>query len=150
MWSRYVGILLPFIWVAPVSSQTTPSDDAEAVKATLVAMWDAVERRDLERYASFLHPEFTSFGESAVYLAVGRDLDLRDMEAYLQRARNVHTEMHQPRVTVRENVAWIVYYWTDSGVVDGTRVTSRGKSTRIFVKQDGRWLCIHGHFTAVP
>ena len=24
------------------------------------------------------------------------------------------------------------------------------KSTRIFVKEDGKWLCIHGHYTAVP
>jgi len=30
------------------------------------------------------------------------------------------------------------------------RFTNRGKSTRIFVKQDGQWLCIHGHYTAVP
>jgi hypothetical protein len=44
----------------------------------------------------------------------------------------------------------IVYYWTDSGEVDGKRFTSRGKSTRIFVKENGQWLCIHGHYTAVP
>jgi ketosteroid isomerase-like protein len=58
--------------------------------------------------------------------------------------------MHQPQVTIRGDVAWIVYYWTDSGWVDGERMTSRGKSTRIFVREGGRWLCIHGHYTAVP
>ena len=58
--------------------------------------------------------------------------------------------MHQPQVTVRGTVAWITYYWTDEGTIDGKRFTSRGKSTRIFVKEDGRWLCIHGHYTAVP
>ncbi len=75
---------------------------------------------------------------------------MRNIADYLERATNVHTEMHQPEVTVRGDVAWIVYYWTDSGEVDGTRFTSRGKSTRIFVKEDGRWLCIHGHYTEVP
>ena len=63
---------------------------------------------------------------------------------------SVHTEMHQPEVTVRGDVAWITYYWTDSGFANGERFTSRGKSTRIFVKEDGRWLVIHGHYTAVP
>ncbi len=56
---------------------------------------------------------------------------------------------HQPTVLVRGDVAWIVYYWTDAGEIDGERFTSRGKSTRIFVRENGRWLCIHGHFTAV-
>ena len=53
-------------------------------------------------------------------------------------------------VTVRGTVAWITYYWTDEGVIDGKRFTSRGKSTRLFVKENGQWLCIHGHYTLVP
>ena len=28
--------------------------------------------------------------------------------------------------------------------------TQFGKSTRIFVRENGRWLCIHGHYTALP
>jgi ketosteroid isomerase-like protein len=44
-------------------------------------------------------------------------------------------------------VAWITYYWTDGGLLDGKPFSSRGKSTRIFVKEGGRWLCIHGHYT---
>jgi len=72
------------------------------------------------------------------------------MTAYLRRASGVHAVMHQPEVTVRGDVAWITYYWTDEGVSEGKRFTSRGKSTRIFVREDGRWLCIHGHYTAIP
>ncbi|MDH5235041.1 MAG: nuclear transport factor 2 family protein [Gemmatimonadota bacterium] len=75
---------------------------------------------------------------------------MRGMTAYLRRASGVHAVMHQPEVTVRGDVAWITYYWTDEGVSEGKRFTSRGKSTRIFVREDGRWLCIHGHYTAIP
>ena len=60
------------------------------------------------------------------------------------------TEMHQPKVIIRGDVAWILYYWTDAGCSEGQRFTSRGNSTRIFVKEKGRWLCVHSHFTAVP
>ncbi len=135
----------------PGSAQSNADSEAvREVKETLIAMWDAIEAGDLERYASHIHPDFTAFGESDVYLVEGRDLELRGIADYLQRARGVHTELHQPRVTVRGDVAWIVYYWTDSGRVDGERMTSRGKSTRIFVREGGRWLCIHGHYTAVP
>ncbi|MAG71901.1 MAG: hypothetical protein CL471_16670 [Acidobacteria bacterium] len=52
-------------------------------------------------------------------------------------------------MTLSGDTAWITYYWTDSGIGADGRFTSRGKSTRIFVCENGRWLCIHGHYTAV-
>lgn len=130
-------------------AQTPLTPQMREVQETLVAMWAAIERGDLDAYASYLHPDYTAFGESDPFLAAGKELEIRGMRDYLGRAQNVHTEMHQPVITVRGNVAWIVYYWTDRGIVNGERQTSRGKSTRIFVREGTRWLCIHGHFTAV-
>lgn len=147
-------ILVPLAlatFAAEALGQTRPgSSDREQVKATLIAMWDAVERGDSAAYAGYIHPDFTQFGENDVYLAKGRELELRSMGAYLRRAREVHTDLHQAEVTVKGDVAWITYYWTDSGYAEGKRFTSRGKSTRIFVREQGQWLCIHGHYTAVP
>jgi uncharacterized OsmC-like protein len=40
--------------------------DVEDIKATLVAMWESVERGDIEEYASHIHSDFTSFGENDV------------------------------------------------------------------------------------
>lgn len=130
-----------------LAAQDTPDEDA--IKQTLVAMWDAVEKGDVDRYASYLHPDFTAFGEYDTYLAKGKRLEVASYADYLSRATGVHTEMHHPEVSVRGDVAWITYYWTDHGMSGGERFTSRGKSTRIFVKEEGRWLCIHGHYTAV-
>ena len=134
----------------PVVAQSAADRDADEIKAALTQMWAAEEAGDAERYATFIHPSFTSFGETAAYLAEGKALEVRNMAEYLKRATNVHTEMHQPQVTVRGTVAWITYYWTDDGLLDGKRFTSRGKSTRIMVKENGKWLCIHGHYTSAP
>ncbi len=125
-------------------------DEEQAIKDTLVAMWAAIERGDIDEYAKHVHPDFTAFGESDVYLAEGKALEVYSMRDWSKRSSNVHTEMHDPQVTVRGDTAWITYYWTDAGMSDGKRYTSRGKSTRIFVREDTRWLCIHGHYTAVP
>ncbi len=133
--------------VAANAQQRSPADE---VTATLTAMWAAIERGDTDAYARFVHPDYTQFGENDVYLVTGKEREVASIREYLTRASNVHTEMHQPQVTVRGDVAWITYYWTDAGVIEGRRFTSRGKSTRIFVREGGRWLCIHGHFTAVP
>lgn len=134
---------------APAAAQPTESKDVSEIKASLVAMWDAIEEGDVDRYATYVHPSFTSFGETDTYLTEGKDAEVRNYRDYLGRATGVHTDMHQPEVTVRGDVAWITYYWTDSGMSEGKRFTSRGKSTRIFVREGGRWLCIHGHYTAV-
>ena len=142
--------LVCVLWVGPVAAQSADSRDVAEVKAALVAMWDAVEKGDVDRYATYLHPNFTSFGENDVYLTEGKDAEVRNYRDYLARAKNVHTDMHQATVTVHGDVAWIMYYWTDSGFIEGKRFTSRGKSTRIFVKENGRWLSMHGHYTAVP
>ncbi len=131
------------------AAQSTESRDATEIKTTLTAMWDAIEKGDLERYASYLHPAFTSFGETDVYLAEGKEAEVANYREYLERAKNIHTDMHQPAVTIRGDVGWITYYWTDAGTVEGKHFSSRGKSTRIFVREGGRWLCIHAHHTEV-
>ncbi|MEO0575417.1 MAG: nuclear transport factor 2 family protein [Pseudomonadota bacterium] len=125
-----------------------PTDEAQ-IKTTLIEMWAALEEGDIEQYAKYVHPAYTVFGESDLYLAEGKALELRNMTDWVGRAKQVHTEMHDAAVTVRGDTAWVTYYWTDAGYTDEGRFTSRGKSTRIFVREDGRWLCIHGHFTAV-
>ena len=132
------------------ATQAAVVKDSDAVKATLVAMWDALEHGDVQRYATYLHPDFSAFYENDEYLNEGKDLEVRVYTDYLKYAKNIHTEMHNPKVTVRGDTAWITYYWTDSGEVDGKRVTSRGKSSRIFVKENGKWLCIFGHYTNAP
>ncbi len=140
-----------FLWLVLAAGPSSAQTGAELeVVQTLEAMWAAIEAGDAETYATYVHPDFSQFGEFDTYLAEGKNLEVAGMRDYLARATGVHTDMHQPVVTVRGDVAWIAYYWTDSGYTDGERFTSRGKSTRIFVRKDGRWLSIHGHYTAVP
>lgn len=146
MRSFVIGLLI--LSASGLAAQT--SGEEEQIKETLVVMWDAIEQGDVERYATYVHPDFTQFGENDVYLARGKDLEVRGIRDWISRADAVHTDMHQPDVVVRGDVAWITYYWTDSGSTGGERFATRGKSTRIFVREDGRWLCIHGHYTAVP
>ncbi|MFV1986130.1 MAG: DUF4440 domain-containing protein [Gemmatimonadota bacterium] len=139
---------LLFLSLATGRSNAQTSAELEVIQ-TLEAMWASIEAGDADTYATYVHPDFSEFGEFDTYLSEGKDLAIAGMRDYLGRATGVHTDMHQPEVTVRGDVAWITYYWTDSGYADGKRFTSRGKSTRIFVREEGRWLCIHGHYTAV-
>ena len=148
---RHPRILFALIALALPSAPVAGQSDEDAVRRTLIDMWDAIEQEDLDRYATFIHDDFTSFGETDTYLNEGKAYELRSVRGWIGRSANIHTEMHQPDVTVRGDVAWITYYWTDESYSrqTGQRSTSRGKSTRIFVREGGRWLCIHGHYTLV-
>jgi len=122
----------------------------EELKTTLIKMWDAIENEDIELYASYIHPDFTQFGESDPRLKVGKEEEVFGTKEWIKNSKDIHTEMEEPIVVVRDSVAWIVYYWKDRGITNGEPFSSRGKSTRIFVKEKGRWLCIHGHYTLLP
>ena len=119
----------------------------EEVKTTLINMWEAIEKEDIELYASYIHPDFTQFGESDPKLKIGKETEITGTYEWIKNSSNIHTEMEEPIVTIKDSVAWIIYYWKDSGTTNGEAFSSRGKSTRIFVKENGKWLCIHGHYT---
>ncbi len=127
--------------------QPDHSEIVEEIKSTLVDMWAAIENEDLELYASFVHPNFTQFGETDPTLLIGKEAEVTGTANWIKSSKNIHTEMEDPRVTVNGDVAWITYYWKDHGTTNGEAFSSRGKSTRIFVREKGKWLCIHGHYT---
>ena len=141
-------IYLPLA-ISAQDSKAGKNQEQEII-STLTEMWAAIENEDIERYAGFIHPDFSAFGENDTYLAEGKELEIRSIRSWLESADKVHTEMHNPQVTIIDNVAWIVYYWTDSGISNGKSFATKGKSTRIFVLENQKWLCIHGHYTLVP
>ena len=134
----------------PETKSRDLAKEEAAIHAVLTNMWDALEKHDLERYASYVHNDFTQFGENDSTLLVGKENEVAAIKNWMGRSSNVHTEMIDPRITIKGDIAWIVYYWSDGGVSNGAPFSSHGKSTRIFVKENGQWLCIHGHYTSLP
>jgi len=131
-------------------SAISPVDEEKEIKNTLIAMWAAIENEDMDVYASYIHTDFTQFGETDSVLRIGKESELQGISSWVSNAENIHTEMLDPRVTISENMAFITYYWSDRGIENGLPFATRGKSTRIFIKEDGKWLCVHGHYTSLP
>lgn len=126
------------------------SSEKEAVRETLIAMWKAIEDEDINEYAKHVHLDFTQFGEYDAVLREGKDAEVKGIKGWLDESDTIHTEMIDPKVTINGNTAWLTYYWSDNGTTNGKPFSSKGKSTRIFVKENGKWLCIHGHYTLLP
>lgn len=136
--------------IIAVACNSKNNNEEQAIKNTLTQMWDAIEKEDIDRYASFVHPDFTQFGETRSRLDIGKQKEVDGVREWIKTSENIHTEMIDPQVTIKDDVAWITYYWSDNGTSNGETFASKGKSTRIFVKENGKWLCIHGHYTLLP
>ena len=121
--------------------------EKKAIKDTLINIWDAIEKGEIERYSTYIHPNFTQFGETAKVLRVGKDAQVKAINEGVEEPTKVHTEMKDEIINVTGDTAWITYYWEDGGTSKGKPFATKGKSTRIFVKENGKWLCIHGHYT---
>jgi ketosteroid isomerase-like protein len=141
-----IGILILNLY----SSSALAISAQETIKAIQIDMWDAIEKGDIKRYASHIHPDYTAFNETATELLSGKDNELAAVKSWLSSASNITTQMHDEKVTIVGDIAWLTYLWSDSGMDNGKTFSSKGKSTRLYKKEKGRWLCIHSHFTLMP
>ena len=139
---RFLSIILCAMGVFCTNSCTDTTSnfekDEEEIKETLVQMWDAIEQEDIDKYASYIHPDFTQFGEFDDKLKIGKELEVNGTQDWVNNSKNIHTEMIDPLVTSNGNVAWITYYWSDSGITGNKSFESKGKSTRIFVRENNK------------
>ena len=150
MMKLHSSFLVFFIAITAAFSASADESDSQAIINNINSMWTAIEENRLDDYMRHIHPDYSLFGENDAYFRKGKDKERLDIADFLSRAKGVRTFMHQPEVVVRGDTAWITYYWSDAGTLSGERYTTRGKSTRIFVKENGEWLCIHSHFTEQP
>ena len=88
-----------------------------------------------------MHPNFTQFGETDPVLLEGKEAEIEGIKAWIAGSDNIQTEMLEPKVNINGNVGWITYYWSDNGTTNSEAFASKGKSTRIFVKENEETGC---------
>ncbi len=147
---RFTYLLALFLILGSCISGYDQEQEKLEIRETLIAMWQAIEDGDIERYSSYVHPDFTQFGEYDSVRRSGKEAEVVAIKDWIERSSPISTSMKSPKVTVNGNMAFISYYWSDYGTTDGKPFATKGKSTRIFVKENGKWLCIHGHYTLLP
>lgn len=142
-----IFIIASFLPIQQLRAQQLPDTEQLAVKQTLKNMWAAIESQDLDRYALYIHPDYTQFGDADSALLKGKPAALQALRGFLQRSNHVHTEMSEASITVKGNLAWLTCYQAESGFLDGQSYTLLNKATWIFIREKKDWLCIHAHLT---
>lgn len=131
------------------------SSIADDVIAMVKAQW-AAEMKDPTNVAEQMKniaDDYTEFNGDYSTRLEGKTLNMKLAEAGgVSSIRTIAGEMANPKVQVYNgDVAILSYNYV--GVLkdkDGKTEPSRAKSTRVYVKQNGKWMLVHSNFGADP
>ncbi|MEP6718468.1 MAG: DUF4440 domain-containing protein [bacterium] len=131
------------------------SSVGDQVIAMVKAQW-AAEIKDPTNVAEHMKniaDDYTEFNGDYATRLEGKALNMRLAEAGgVSSIRTLAGEMANAKVQVyNDDVAILSYNYV--GILkdkDGKTEPSRAKSTRVYVKQNGKWMMVHANFGADP
>ena len=77
-------------------SNITSLSDKQQIIDNIKSMWTAVKNNDVDEYMTYIHPNYSVFGEGDVYLHEGADKERIDYADYLSRAKGVSNLYARP------------------------------------------------------
>jgi ketosteroid isomerase-like protein len=153
---RFRNAMLPVACVfaalaGPVPAAENPAVAAE-VMAAARAQWAAQDQNKpaAQSYAT-VADDYTEFNAQAPVLMEGKALNGRFFDASLQGGdKGLVSEMLNPHVQVYGDTAILSYNY--AGMLkdrEGKIDYNFAKSTRVYVKQGGKWMLVHANFAPV-
>ncbi len=94
--------------------------------------------------------DYTEFNPAYPALVIGKATTVRLYDALAPDSKTLVGEMMNPHVQVYGDTAIVSYNY--GGVIktsDGKTKPTVGNSTRVYVRQGGKWMLVHGHFSPV-
>ena len=153
--SRIVSVVLVSaslaLFARPVHAQSS-NKVADEIIATVKAQWAAAAMKNTAEALKNVSDDYTEFNSDYSTRLDGKALSMRLGEAGNKNSgKNIASEMANEKVQVYGDVAILTYNFVGLGQdKDGKTTPSRAKSTRVYVKQGGKWMLVHANFGADP
>src|SRR6476646_1312885 len=136
-----------------VSSPAVAGDNpqvAAEVMALARAQWasEIAGQTPAQQFVSVAN-DYTEFNADYPTLLVGKDVASR-MAAIAPYSKAVYSDMKNGRVQVYGDTAILTYNF--AGITQGADGKSKpaiAKSTRVYVKEGGKWMLVHANFAPV-
>ena len=152
---KLFGIVLGATMIAtgaPALADDHTSDE-QAVMAAARAQWAAgVRNASPAEIMATVADDYTEFNGSTPALITGKDTAMALTGAYMQDgSQTLYADMENPHVQIYGDTAILSYNYV--GVQrdkDGAVTPQNAKSTRVYVRMDGKWMLVHANFQPVP
>ena len=128
------------------------AQDANEIMALAKAQWAAQDQNKPAAEAmATVADDYTEFNPGVPVLVEGKALASRFYEGSLKGGdTGVISEMLNPHVQFYDDVAILSYNF--AGLIkdkDGKLTPNNAKSTRIYVRKEGKWMLVHANFAPV-
>lgn len=136
-------------------AQDADKATADAVMAMVKAEWaaDIKDPTNVAEGSKNQSDDYTEFNGDFATRLDGKAMNLRMAEASAKDAgRRIAAEMANPKVQVYNgDVAILTYNYVGLTIdKNGKTEPARAKTTRVFVKKDGKWMLVHANFGTDP
>ncbi len=148
---RQLSAILMLLVGSLVLTTVAMADDADDVKAAMLAVIAALNEGDVEAYGKHLLPETTGFfADGGLLTEPWRG---KQLQAAFDAGLKFDIQLQHTDVKVYDNTAILTGY--ESGVMinpDGTTLKGPRRISTVWIKQAGQWKLAHIHisFITVP
>ena len=155
MRSTLIGLALVLILAlraTPASAQPANQKVADEIIAMVKASWAAEAAKKAPESMKFFADDYTEFNSDVATRLEGKALVMRLGEAAMKEpGKMLASEMVNEKVQIYGDTAILTYNFIGlSQDKDGKITPVRAKSTRVFVKLNGKWMMVHANFAADP
>jgi len=110
----------------------------------------ACRGRDFAAGRRMFAPEALAFGTYATAVRGLENIEREQWRNVWPRINGFRFEEH-PTIHAAADSAWIAAEWSSEATgQDGRPFRRPGRGTFVLARRDGRWLCVHSHFSLLP
>ncbi|HEU4806133.1 MAG TPA: nuclear transport factor 2 family protein [Nitrobacter sp.] len=138
------------MFAAPALAADDPRVAAE-IMALARSQWAAdIAGQPAQRMMETVADDYTEFNGDYPTRIDGKAMNLA-MAAITPSTKSLYGDMQNAKVQVYGDTAILTYNYAGiSRTADGKTEPSVAKSTRVYVRQGGRWMLVHANFAPVP
>jgi ketosteroid isomerase-like protein len=151
-WSRGAAagtLALLLMTGTPVAAADNPQVSAE-IMALARAQWASeIAAQPMTQQNVSLAEDYTEFNGDFPTLLVGKTMSTR-MGEVTQNDKAMYSDMQNGRVQTYGDTAVLTYNFAGlRRAADGKVSPALAKSTRVYVKQGGKWMLVHANFSPI-
>jgi len=137
------------VWGQGAATPKANSPEAQEVLKVVQRFQEAGVKGDTATLLQIFDPDVTHFHPGSPYRFVGAERLAKEFEVAAKSVQDMRFEMVDPDVQwAGPDVAVVSYYivesWADS---HGARTNVKEKASEVYVKKNGAWRMIQGHYS---
>ncbi len=137
--------------VGVIATEAASEDVADEIISITKAQWAAEMKKDSSTAMKNIASDYTEFNSTYPTRLDGKELNQRLAEAQAEASGDlIAAEMANEKVQVYGDTAILTYNFI--GAIkekDGTVEPLRAKSTRVYIRENNRWMLVHANFASV-